>query len=74
MKAYICDRCKKHAEPDQYDLEPRGWIRLSARNENRQVHLCSPTCLLTEAEARFNAAADQAPVADTPALVTQERI
>jgi hypothetical protein len=46
MKAYICDVCGAHAEPDTYDLHPVGWYSVTKRATAWQnKHVCSVDCL-----------------------------
>lgn len=52
MKAYICDQCQTQAEPDQYDLSPKGWITMTPRDDAKQYHYCGNRCLRAAAEAR----------------------
>lgn len=74
MKAYICDQCKKQAEPDTYDLEPKGWIRLSARDEHKQLHYCGARCLHTAAEERCAREENLSAVQDISASSLAEEI
>lgn len=60
MKAYICDRCQKQAEPDKYDLTPDGWISVSPRDDHKTYHYCGAACNLSAAVERASAEVSKA--------------
>lgn len=49
MKAYICNACGKHGEPNKYDLAPDGWVHF-----NYTEDACSRACAVVLINKRFD--------------------